>query len=157
MPEPAVYVMEKMAHGFRRMGRAAGAGFYEYEDDGSASLWSGLKAFERRATKLPADDIRDRLLFIQTLEAVRCVEDGVVGSLAEADTALIDLELVPAETAGASAFINRMGTRAFVERAQALAVTYGERFQPPARLLELASQDAPLAERPAPRSGKTAG
>ena len=29
MPESAVYVMEKMAHGFRRLGRDAGAGFYE--------------------------------------------------------------------------------------------------------------------------------
>jgi 3-hydroxyacyl-CoA dehydrogenase/enoyl-CoA hydratase/3-hydroxybutyryl-CoA epimerase len=156
MPEPAVYVMEKMAHGFRRMGRDAGAGFYEYEDDGSASLWSGLKAFERRATKLPAEDISDRLLFIPALEAVRCVDDGIVGSLADADAALVHLALFPADTGGASAFINRMGTRAFVERAQALAASYGERFQPPARLIELSSRDAPLAEQPAPDSGKTA-
>jgi hypothetical protein len=138
MPEPAVYVMEKMAHGFRRMGRDAGAGFYEYEDDGSAALWSGLKAFERRATKLPAEDIQDRLLFIPVLEAIRCLEDGVISSLVEADAALVAMGIFPADLGGTSAFIERLGTRVFVERAQALAARYGERFQPPARLVEAA-------------------
>lgn len=145
MTEPAVYVMEKMAHGFRRMGRDAGAGFYEYEDDGSASLWSGLKAFERRATKLPAEDIRDRLLFMPALEAFRCLDEGVIGSLADADAALASLGILPAGAGGSSTFIDRMGTRAFVERAQALAERYGERFRPPARLIDLASRGQTLA------------
>src|SRR5690606_17237537 len=29
IPESAVYVLEKMAHGYRRMGRAYGGGFYD--------------------------------------------------------------------------------------------------------------------------------
>lgn len=154
MPEPAVYVMEKMAHGFRRMGRDAGAGFYEYEDDGSATLWSGLKAFERRTTKLPSEDIRDRLLFMPALEAVRCLDEEVIGSLTDADEVLVSLGVFPAPTGGPSAFIDRMGTRSFVERAQALADRYGERFQPPARLVDLASRDQPLAgNAPADKSG----
>src|SRR5690606_33134684 len=126
----AVYVMEKMAHGFRRMGREAGAGFYEYKDDGTASLWSGLKSFERRTTKLPAEDLRDRLLFIQALEAIRCIDEGVIGSLADADATLVQLGFFPAD--GPGEFVNRMGAGAFVARAQALAASYGERFQPPA-------------------------
>ena len=148
MPEPAVYVMEKMAHGFRRMGRDAGAGFYEYEDDGSASLWSGLKAFERRTTKLPAEDIRDRLLFMPALEAIRCLDEEVVGSLADADAALVSLGVFPAAAGGPSAFVDRMGMRTFVERARALADRYGDRFQPPARLIDLASRDQPLTGQP---------
>ena len=146
MPEPAVYVMEKMAHGFRRMGRDAGAGFYEYEDDGTASLWSGLKAFERRTTKLPVEAIRDRLLFIQALEAVRCVDEGVIGSIADADAALVHLGLFPAEAGGPGKFINRLGARAFVERARALAASHGERFEPPASLVDLAERNQPLDE-----------
>src|SRR5690606_36683417 len=86
MPESAVYVMEKMAHGYRRMGKAAGAGFYEYEDDGTVSLWSGLKAFERRSVKIPDEDVRDRLLHVQALETVRCREEGVIASLSDADS-----------------------------------------------------------------------
>jgi 3-hydroxyacyl-CoA dehydrogenase/enoyl-CoA hydratase/3-hydroxybutyryl-CoA epimerase len=143
MPEAAVYVMEKMAHGFRRMGRDAGAGFYEYEDDGTASLWPGLKAFERRGTKLPAEAIRDRLLFVQVLEAVRCVDEGVIGSLADADAALVHLGLFPAEPGGPGRFINRMGVHAFVERSRALAASHGDRFEPPASLVDLASRNQP--------------
>jgi 3-hydroxyacyl-CoA dehydrogenase/enoyl-CoA hydratase/3-hydroxybutyryl-CoA epimerase len=146
MPEAAVYVMEKMAHGFRRMGRDAGAGFYEYEDDGTASLWSGLKAFERRAAKLPVDAIRDRLFFVQALEAVRCVDEGVIGSIADADAALVHLGLFPAEPGGPGRFINRMGARTFVERARALAASHGDRFEPPASLVDLASRNQPLDE-----------
>jgi 3-hydroxyacyl-CoA dehydrogenase/enoyl-CoA hydratase/3-hydroxybutyryl-CoA epimerase len=145
MPEPAVYVMEKMAHGFRRMGREAGAGFYDYEDDGAVSLWSGLKAFERRAAKVPPEDIRDRLLFIQALEALRCREEGVVASLVDGD-ALLSAYGFPAATGGASGFINRLGTAAFVQRAQELARHYGERFLPTPVLADLANRDHPLAE-----------
>lgn len=147
MPEPAVYVMEKMAHGYRRLGRDAGAGFYEYEDDGSITLWSGLKAFERRGAKVPEEDIRDRLLFIQALEAVRCLEEGVVASVGEANRGSIGLCAFPAATGGAVQFINEMGTGRFVERASALAALYGERFLPTARLSELASHGQPVDER----------
>jgi 3-hydroxyacyl-CoA dehydrogenase / enoyl-CoA hydratase / 3-hydroxybutyryl-CoA epimerase len=147
MPEPAVYVMEKMAHGFRRMGREAGAGFYEYEDDGSASLWSGLKAFERRATRLPAEDIRDRLLFAQALETVRCLEEGVVDSLADVETALVQIGCFPAAGGGPAAFVDGMGVQAFVDRARFLADAYGVRFSPPALLVDLATRGQTLAER----------
>jgi 3-hydroxyacyl-CoA dehydrogenase / enoyl-CoA hydratase / 3-hydroxybutyryl-CoA epimerase len=149
MPEPAVYVMEKMAHGFRRMGREAGAGFYEYEDDGTASLWSGLKAFERRATRLPVEDIRDRLLFAQALEAVRCLEEGVVDSLVHADAALVQVGCFPAAGGGPAAFIDRMGAQAVVDRAASLAAIYGERFSPPALLVDCASRGQALAARDA--------
>ena len=146
MPEPAVYVMEKMAHGYRRLGREAGAGFYEYEDDGSMTLWSGLKAFERRAVKVSEEDIRDRLLFIQALEAVRCLEEGIIASVGEADSGSIGLCAFPAATGGAVEFINRMGTGKFVERSQALAAQYGDRFLPPARLSDYASRGERIDE-----------
>ena len=42
MPESAVYVLEKMSHGYKRLGRAWGAGFYDYPADGPKALWSGL-------------------------------------------------------------------------------------------------------------------
>jgi len=147
MPEPAVYVMEKMAHGFKRMGRASGAGFYDYDDDGTVTLWSGLKAFERRTAKVPAEDIRDRLLVIQALEAVRCRDEGVVASLEDADTGLLAYGF-PATSGGVVGYINSFGTGAFVRRAAELATRYGERFRPPAGLEDLASRGRPLAEQP---------
>lgn len=146
MPETAVYVMEKMAHGFRRMGRESGAGFYDYEDDGTSALWSGLKAFERRASKIPIEDVRDRLLFIQVLETLRCLDEGVVSSLADANEGSIKGWKFPAATGGAAQFVNRLGTRAFVDRAQELAQRYGERFSPPSVVIDRARRNEPLDE-----------
>jgi 3-hydroxyacyl-CoA dehydrogenase/enoyl-CoA hydratase/3-hydroxybutyryl-CoA epimerase len=145
MPEPAVYVMEKMAHGYRRMGRAAGAGFYEYADDGTRTLWSGLKAFERRSAKVPEQDIKDRLLFIQAIESLRCLEEGVVASVSDLEQAAVAFSGFPSAAGGPVQFIDDMGAARFVERAGELASRYGDRFLPPARLTELASRGEPLA------------
>jgi len=60
-PEPAVYVIEKMAHGFRRAGRSAGGGFYEYSAGAEPRLWSGLKVFERGAREVDDAAIAERL------------------------------------------------------------------------------------------------
>ena len=140
MPEPAVYVMEKMAHGYRRMGRASGAGFYEYEDDGSRSLWSGLKAFERRSARIPVEDVRDRLLFIQSIEAVRCLDESHrIGST----NATLWCWGFPLRAAAPQPFIDRWVSR-HRGAAHAIAKSYGERFAPSRRLLDLAGRDEPL-------------
>ena len=146
MPEAAVYVMEKMAHGYRRMGRDSGAGFYDYADDGSATLWSGLKAFERRNVNVPEEDVRDRLLFIQSLEAVRCLEEHIVESAADADAGSIGLCGFPAASGGAVQYVRQVGTAKFVARARELAARYGDRFLPPARLIEEAKREQPLQD-----------
>jgi 3-hydroxyacyl-CoA dehydrogenase len=60
-PEPAVYVIEKMAHGFRRIGRASGGGFYDYTTSSEPQLWSGLKVFERGAREVDDASLAERL------------------------------------------------------------------------------------------------
>ena len=60
-PEPAVYVIEKMAHGFRRTGRASGGGFYDYTAGAEPQLWSGLKVFERGAREIDDAALAQRL------------------------------------------------------------------------------------------------
>jgi len=60
-PEPAVYVIEKMAHGFRRTGRAFGGGFYDYTAGAEPQLWSGLKVFERGAREVDDASLAERL------------------------------------------------------------------------------------------------
>ena len=76
MPEQAVYVLEKMSHGFKRMGRSYGGGFYDYPEGQPKELWEGLSVFARNAKEVPLGDVRDRLLFIQALETLRCMEEG---------------------------------------------------------------------------------
>jgi len=144
VPESAVYVLEKMAHGFKRMGRAYGGGFYDYPQDAEKALWPGLKVFERGGRAIPFEDVKDRMLYAQAIESVRCLEEGVLESTRDANIGSIFGWGFPAWTGGTIQFVNHVGVRAFVARARELAQRYGERFAPPASLLKHAEQDTPL-------------
>jgi 3-hydroxyacyl-CoA dehydrogenase/enoyl-CoA hydratase/3-hydroxybutyryl-CoA epimerase len=144
MPESAVYVLEKMAHGFRRMGRAFGSGFYDYPQGEPRQLWSGLKAFERRSRSIAPEDIRDRLLYIQAIETVRCLQEGVVAGSAQANVGSILGWGFPSYTGGTAQFADHVGVPAFVARARELASRYGTRFEPPALLLARERSGEPI-------------
>lgn len=140
MTEEAIYVLEKMAHGFNRMGRQAGRGFYDYDEGEPPELWSGLKVFERRRVSIPPEDIRDRLLYRLSLESMRCLEEGVVASAADANLSSILGVGFPQASGGAIAFADRAGASAIAARSLELAERYGERFAPPARLAGLSGE-----------------
>ncbi|UZE04711.1 3-hydroxyacyl-CoA dehydrogenase NAD-binding domain-containing protein [Pseudomonas corrugata] len=140
---PAFAVIEVLLKEYQRPGKAAGAGFYEYPVGGRKHLWPELKRrFEDADRQIPPQDIRDRLLFIQALETVRCMEEGVLMSTADANVGSIFGIGFATWTGGALQFINQYGPRDFVARAQYLAEQYGERFSPPALLLEKAARQA---------------
>ncbi|MBS7661111.1 enoyl-CoA hydratase/isomerase family protein [Pseudomonas lalucatii] len=143
VPEhPAFAVIDRMLGEFQRPGKAAGGGFYDYPPGARKQLWLELKRrFEKPDRQIPAADVRDRILFIQALETVRCVEEGVLRSTADANIGSIFGIGFAAWTGGALQFINQYGIRDFVARAQYLAEQYGERFLPPALLLEKAAGD----------------
>ncbi|MCO7557313.1 3-hydroxyacyl-CoA dehydrogenase NAD-binding domain-containing protein [Metapseudomonas otitidis] len=142
MPQhPAFAVIDLMVNEFKRPGKAAGGGFYEYPAGGKKHLWPELKArFEKADRQIPQVDVRDRILFIQAIETVRCVEEGVLLSTADANIGSIFGIGFAAWTGGALQFINQYGLDDFVARARYLAEQYGERFEPPALLLEKAAK-----------------
>ena len=138
---PAFAVIDLLLNEYKRPGKAAGAGFYEYPATGQKYLWPQLKSrFEKVDGQISPQDIRDRLLFIQALETVRCVEEGVLTSTADANVGSILGIGFAAWTGGALQFINQYGLQDFIGRAQYLAEQYGERFSPPALLLEKAAR-----------------
>lgn len=138
---PAFAVIDLLLSEYKRPGKAAGAGFYEYPANGQKYLWPQLKSrFEKVDGQISPQDIRDRLLFIQALETVRCVEEGVLTSTADANVGSILGIGFAAWTGGALQFINQYGLPDFIGRAQYLAEQYGERFSPPALLLEKAAR-----------------
>jgi 3-hydroxyacyl-CoA dehydrogenase/enoyl-CoA hydratase/3-hydroxybutyryl-CoA epimerase len=138
MAESAVYVLEKMAHGFKRLGRAAGAGFYEYPEGELKRLWEGLSVFMRGAKPVSDEDIRDRLSMIQSIETLRCLQEQVLEHDHDANIGSIMGWGFPAYTGGTLQFIHHFGPQAFLDRSLELQSRYGERFSPPALLHQLA-------------------
>ncbi|UII70236.1 3-hydroxyacyl-CoA dehydrogenase NAD-binding domain-containing protein [Pseudomonas sp. HN11] len=138
---PATAVIDLLVNEYKRVGKAAGGGFYEYPTGGQKHLWPELKSrFERPDQRISPQDVRDRLLFIQAIETVRCVEEGVLMSTADANVGSIFGIGFAAWSGGALQFINQYGLNDFIARARYLAEQYGERFTPPALLLEKAAQ-----------------
>ena len=74
-----------LAH--ERIGRAYGAGFYDYPDNGEKHLWGELQSLFKvdMASQLTQDEMVERLLFIQAIETVRCMEENVIRSVADAN------------------------------------------------------------------------
>lgn len=120
-----------MAHGLKRTGRASGGGFYAYEDGDAPMLWSGLSSFRRRSAAVPAEDIRDRLLFAMAIEAQRCLGATDVDSARAGDIVSLYGCGFPLASRGVISFASGATAAAFAARASELAARYGERFLPP--------------------------
>ncbi|MBF6043745.1 3-hydroxyacyl-CoA dehydrogenase [Streptomyces sp. NRRL B-1677] len=142
-PHPADAVIDRMVEEFGRTGRSGGAGFYDYADGKRAGLWPGLREhFTREDAAVPFEDMKERMLFSEALDTVRCLEEGVLTSVADANIGSILGIGFPGWTGGALQYINGYegGPAGFVTRARELAATYGERFEPSALLLEKAER-----------------
>ncbi len=136
---PADDVLEAMVNQQGRRGKAQGAGFYEYPADGEKHLWTGLtELFPPAGEPLSQREMSDRMMFRQALEAVRCLEEGIVTSVAEANIgSILGWGFAPFK-GGTLQYINDYGVQAFVNRSKELSVAYGPRFAPPKLLLEMA-------------------
>ncbi|MCA1226962.1 3-hydroxyacyl-CoA dehydrogenase NAD-binding domain-containing protein [Saccharopolyspora sp. 6M] len=143
-PHPADEILDRMVEEFERPGRSGGAGFYEYTDGVRAGLWPGLVdelgAGSIDPSEVVLEDLVERLLFIQAVETVRCLDEDVLRSVPDANIGSIFGIGFPAWTGGVVQYMNGYpgGLPGFVERARALAERYGERFTPPASLVRKA-------------------
>ncbi|WP_431677806.1 3-hydroxyacyl-CoA dehydrogenase NAD-binding domain-containing protein [Kitasatospora sp. KL5] len=141
-PHPADTVIDRMVDEFGREGRSGGAGFYEYENGQRARLWPGLREhFTQPGKQIPFEDMKERMLFAEALDSVRCLEESVLTSVADANVGSILGIGFPAWTGGVLQYINGYpgGLAGFTARARELAAAYGERFTPPALLDEMAA------------------
>ncbi|MFB8348421.1 3-hydroxyacyl-CoA dehydrogenase NAD-binding domain-containing protein [Streptomyces niveus] len=143
-PHPADAVIDRMVDDFGRPGRAGGAGFYDYaEDGGRTGLWPGLREhFTKPDADVPFTDMKERMLFSEALDTVRCLDENVLTTVADANIGSIMGIGFPAWTGGVLQYINGYegGLPGFVARARELAATYGERFSPPASLVAKAER-----------------
>lgn len=143
-PSAAVGVMEKMYVKLGRAGRKNSKGFYDYPADGSAkSLWPGLaETFPSKpeTEQPPLDELKKRLLYAQALDAVRCMEEGVLTDPEDGDIgAIFGLGFAPF-TGGPLSMIDTIGVAKFVAECESLAQKYGERFSPPKLVRDMAAR-----------------
>ena len=136
----ATPVLQAMVVDSDRAGRRAGAGFYEYGDGGDKRLWAGLgELFPRAGSQPTVEQVVQRLLLAQALEAARCVQDGVIVNHGEADVgAILGWGFAP-WTGGPLSWLDTLGLPDVVRQADALAVAHGERFKPPQLLRDMAA------------------
>jgi len=137
---PGEVVVDRMIDEFGRGGKSWGKGFYDYPGDGSAKrLWPGLTdAFGSVAPpRIDIHDMKERMLFAEALESVRCLDEGVLTGTADANIGSILGIGFPAWTGGVLQFVETYpgGVAGFVARARELAARYGERFTPTASLV----------------------
>ncbi|MDW5376766.1 fatty acid oxidation complex subunit alpha FadB [Halomonas sp. HP20-15] len=163
--DTAVHANEVMAEGFpermardgktaiqvmyenERLGQKNGKGFYRYEEDKKgkprkvsdeqAKTLVGEVAVAKRDFK--DDEIVARMMVPLCMETVRCLEDGIVGTPAEADMALIYGIGFPPFRGGALRYIDAMGVAEFVALAERLAEELGPLYAPTQRLREMAA------------------
>ncbi|MBW5802073.1 fatty acid oxidation complex subunit alpha FadB [Halomonas elongata] len=129
-----------------RLGQKNAKGFYAYEEDKKGkprkvrdeAAIELVKGIAESGREFSDEDIIARMMTPLCLETVRCLEDGIVGTPAEADMALIYGIGFPPFRGGALRYIDAMGLEAFVAQADELAAELGALYAPTDRLREMA-------------------
>ena len=120
-----------------RGGRHHNGGYYTYGADGSKEIWPELLAkYHRDDAMLPEQDIKDRLLFRQVIESLKCLETNVLRSVADGNIGSIMGIGAPIWTGGFLQFVNTYGLEKFQKRCANLSGQFGERFICPAIVAE---------------------
>jgi len=152
VPSEGADIVASMVEG-GRYGRKNGKGFYDY-DTKPKTLWAGLSElapvkFDDSTPEL-VDELKTRLLYRQAVEVARCWAEGVIDDPREADLgAILGWGFAP-WSGGPITLIDQTGLKAFVETADRLATTYGDRFKVPELLREMAAKGETFYGRFAP-------
>ncbi|RYZ43701.1 MAG: 3-hydroxyacyl-CoA dehydrogenase, partial [Myxococcaceae bacterium] len=79
-------VMDAMIDQHQRKGRSTGGGFYDYVDGKRTNLWPGLtQHYTKPGHTIPFEDMKERMLFAEAIDTVRCFDEGVLRSAADAN------------------------------------------------------------------------
>jgi 3-hydroxyacyl-CoA dehydrogenase/enoyl-CoA hydratase/3-hydroxybutyryl-CoA epimerase len=138
-----VALLDALVNTHGRLGRKNGKGFYDYPEKGAKRLWPGLA--DLQPVKLDPDtldrnEMKQRFLVAQALEAARTVEEGVVTDPRDADVgSILGFGFAPF-TGGVLSYIDGMGAAAFTALCDDLASRHGPRFAPNALLREMGAR-----------------
>jgi 3-hydroxyacyl-CoA dehydrogenase / enoyl-CoA hydratase / 3-hydroxybutyryl-CoA epimerase len=127
---PAAETLDMMINTGRN-GRDVRNGFYDYDRDGvRTELWKGLKN-DAPTPQYDAHEVTERLLFVQILEALWCYQEGVIGSVEEANIGSLYGWGFPSVRGGVLQYINDYGAANFAEKCRFYEKKHGQRFKMP--------------------------
>jgi len=140
-PTPGQALLATMVGELGRPGRKARRGFYDYDEDGKRALWPGIASLVSKPPEIEPDiaALALRLLDVQALEAVRCLDEGVITAPGDGDLGAVLGWNFARWTGGPLAYIDTQGTPEFVKRCDGNAALFGARFAVPDALREIAS------------------
>jgi 3-hydroxyacyl-CoA dehydrogenase/enoyl-CoA hydratase/3-hydroxybutyryl-CoA epimerase/enoyl-CoA isomerase len=112
-----------------RLGQKNAKGFYNFskdkrgkpKKDAAPEAYELIKPHQAEASEFSSEEIIARLMIPMANEAIRCLEEGIVASAAEADMALIYGLGFPPFRGGIFRYIETMGLANFVELADKYA------------------------------------
>ncbi len=130
-----------------RFGQKNNKGFYSYEMDkrgkpkkvSDAQAYEILKPVVYEQRELSDEEIIEMMMVPLCLETVRCLEEGIVDSAADADMGLIYGIGFPPFRGGALRYIDTLGVAEFVAIADKYA-DFGALYHPTAKLREMAEK-----------------
>ena len=133
-------LVKNLVENHQRTGKKDGAGFYDYPKGGQKKLWAGLKEiFPPKPGAIEEEEVKKRLLHRQVLESYRCLDEGVLRSTTDGDIGSILGWGFPIFTGGALSYIDYVGIDNFIEDCDRFKAAYGEHWEVPQSLRDLAS------------------
>jgi 3-hydroxyacyl-CoA dehydrogenase / enoyl-CoA hydratase / 3-hydroxybutyryl-CoA epimerase len=130
-------IMREMVNVHQRPGRKSQKGFYDYTEQ-KTELWSELTTHFHAAqdNQISKKEIIERLMFIQVLEAMRCLDTKVINSVEEVNIGSVYGWGFAAQKGGVLQYVNDYGVEKFLERTKEFCAKYGDRFAPPQNLID---------------------
>jgi len=124
-----------------RLGRKTNAGFFDYDEKGKRQgYWSGLgERYARLAVQPDLDEVKNRLMMSQVLEAVRALDEGVLEDIREGDVgAILGWGFAP-WSGGPFSWLDIIGAKRAVEICDGLEAQYGARFKATQSMRDMAA------------------
>jgi 3-hydroxyacyl-CoA dehydrogenase/enoyl-CoA hydratase/3-hydroxybutyryl-CoA epimerase len=140
-PGASYPIVERLSAELGRHGRKSGGGFYDYPAEGKKRLWSGLSDIWPLASIQPdAEEVRRRLLYIQLIEACKCMQEGVIEEAADGDVGAVFGVGFPGYTGGPFSYMDYLGLEQVLQQCKLLEKRYGERFKAPRLLKKMVAE-----------------
>ena len=125
-------VVFKLA-GIGRLGRKSKAGFYDYNSEGKRLfLWKGISDhFPQKSEQPSVTTVKNRLLLIQVVEAIKTIEEGVLDDVREGDVGAIFGWGFAPWSGGPFSWVDRQGIDQTINLCSSLKDQFGTRFGAP--------------------------